>query len=180
MRLYFGDARPSVLRSPKPHARESRPPAATRGIEHAERNRRNGEEVHCRDGFSLIPPKGKRAFHKFRISWCFAHPAGVSSFGNIAAATGVNIHCCLIAEHDEQGREFSVSRFQDHAEFANGQYDGAKANAMDHTLEESCTRSRDDKSTVKKLTYSVNSISLFVLAAESLSIGNKGLFPARH
>jgi len=52
-------------------------------VEHAERNRRDGEEIHRSDGFSMVTKKGEPTFRRFRISWRFAHPSGNGSFRNI-------------------------------------------------------------------------------------------------
>ena len=52
-------------------------------VEHAERDRRDGEEVHRRDSFSMIAQKGEPMFGWLGISWCSPHPTRNRSFGDI-------------------------------------------------------------------------------------------------
>ncbi len=54
-------------------------------IEHPKGDCGHREEVHGGDSFSMIAQKGQPAFCRFRISWCFAHPAGSGSLGDIKA-----------------------------------------------------------------------------------------------
>src|ERR1700730_9216346 len=52
-------------------------------IQYVKRDRWNGEEVHRREDFSMITQKSEPTFRKFRIPWCFAHPARNSSLGDV-------------------------------------------------------------------------------------------------
>ena len=54
-------------------------------VKDAERNGRYREEIHCRDGFSMITQKREPSLYQLRISRSFAHPAGDRSLGNIKA-----------------------------------------------------------------------------------------------
>ena len=54
-------------------------------IENAEGQRRHGEEVHCRNGFTVITQKGRPSLRRLRILRRFPHPAQHGSLGNIEA-----------------------------------------------------------------------------------------------
>src|ERR1700730_1236347 len=54
-------------------------------VKDAERNGRYREEIHCRDGFSMITQKREPSLYQLRISRSFAHPAGDRSLGSIKA-----------------------------------------------------------------------------------------------
>jgi hypothetical protein len=55
-------------------------------VEHAERNRWRGEEIHDRNRFPMVSKEGQTALGPVRISRCSLHPTGDSSS---AAATKV-------------------------------------------------------------------------------------------
>jgi hypothetical protein len=52
-------------------------------VEHAERNRRDCEDVHRGDSSAMIAQKGEPAFPRLRISCRFAQPAGNGSLGDV-------------------------------------------------------------------------------------------------
>ena len=52
-------------------------------IEHAESDRGDREEIHCSNGFSVIPQKGKPTSGSFWVSRCSFHPAGDRSLRDI-------------------------------------------------------------------------------------------------
>jgi hypothetical protein len=52
-------------------------------VEHTERERRHGEEVHRRDGFPVIPQEREPTFGSFRVSRRSSHPAGDGSLRDI-------------------------------------------------------------------------------------------------
>ena len=54
-------------------------------VEHTERDGRDGEEVHGRDGFSMITQKGEPTLGQFGIFRCSADPMGDCSFGHVEA-----------------------------------------------------------------------------------------------
>ena len=54
-------------------------------VQHAESQRRNGEEIHCGDGFTMILEKSCPALCWLRISRRFPHPTQHRSLGNIEA-----------------------------------------------------------------------------------------------
>ena len=54
-------------------------------VENAESERRNGEEIHCSDGFTMIAQKGRPPLCRIGISRRFPHPALHGSFGEIEA-----------------------------------------------------------------------------------------------
>src|ERR1700704_168364 len=51
-------------------------------VERAKPEGWNGEEVHRRDGFSVIPQKGEPTSSSLWVSWRSFHPAGDGSLGN--------------------------------------------------------------------------------------------------
>ena len=58
-------------------------------VEHAERDRGDGEEVHRRDYLTVIPQEGEPTFGPFRVSWCPADRIGInaSPVGGITGKT---------------------------------------------------------------------------------------------
>ena len=50
-------------------------------VEHAERNRWRGEEIHGRIRFPMVSKERQPALGPVRISRCSLHPTGDSSFG---------------------------------------------------------------------------------------------------
>src|SRR6266853_1204420 len=74
-------------------------------VEHAEPEGWNCEEVHRRDGFSVIAKKGQTALGWLRISWCSFHPPGNRSLSNIEAQhekLPVDARCspsCILGHH---------------------------------------------------------------------------------
>src|SRR5205807_2710055 len=54
-------------------------------VEHTERDGRDGEEVHGRDGFSMVSQKDEPTFGGLRISRCSADPTGDRSLGHVEA-----------------------------------------------------------------------------------------------
>jgi len=48
-------------------------------VEHAERDRGDGEEVHRRDYLTVIPQEGEPTFGPFRVSWCPAESRNASA-----------------------------------------------------------------------------------------------------
>ena len=52
-------------------------------VEHAERDRWNGKEIHGGDGFPVITKKGKPTLSRLTVPRCSLHPAGSGSLGNI-------------------------------------------------------------------------------------------------
>src|ERR1700730_11886274 len=54
-----------------------------KAVEHTESDCWHGEEVHRRNGFSMVAEKCKPAFRRLGISRRFAHPTGDGSLGNI-------------------------------------------------------------------------------------------------
>ena len=52
-------------------------------IEHADRDRRDGEEIHGSNGFPVVAQKAQPPLAWFGISGCPAHPPGNRSFGDI-------------------------------------------------------------------------------------------------
>jgi hypothetical protein len=52
-------------------------------VEHAERRRRNGKEIHGGNGFPVITKKGKPTLSRLTVPRCSFHPAGNGSLGNI-------------------------------------------------------------------------------------------------
>src|SRR5207302_7885530 len=52
-------------------------------VEHTKRNGRDGKKVHRSDDFPVVTEEDEPALGWLRISWCSAHPAGDSSFGDI-------------------------------------------------------------------------------------------------
>ena len=51
--------------------------------EHAEGDRRNGKEIHGRNGFPMVAEKGKPSLRRLRVSGSALHPARNGSLGNI-------------------------------------------------------------------------------------------------
>ena len=45
-------------------------------VEHAERRRRNGKEIHGGNGFPVITKKGKPTLSRLTVPRCSFHPAG--------------------------------------------------------------------------------------------------------
>ena len=76
-------------------------------VQHAESQRRNGEEIHCGDGFTMILEKSCPALCWLRISRRFPHPTQHRSLGNIEAKHfqfTMNAWCCLSPKFDPDAR----------------------------------------------------------------------------
>jgi len=56
-----------------------------KAVEHTERDRRYGKEVHGRDRFPMVSQKGKPTFGWLGISGRSAYPTGDGSLGNTKA-----------------------------------------------------------------------------------------------
>jgi hypothetical protein len=56
-----------------------------KAIEYAEGKGRNGKEIHCGDGLTMIVQKSRPSVCRLRISWRFPHPTQHGSLGNIEA-----------------------------------------------------------------------------------------------
>jgi hypothetical protein len=53
-----------------------------KAVEHSEGKRRDGEQIHCRDGLPMIVQKRCPSFRRLRTPRRFPHPAQNSSFGD--------------------------------------------------------------------------------------------------
>src|SRR6266850_884584 len=60
-------------------------PMTKKAVEHTEGDCWHGEEVHRRNGFSMVAQERKPAFRRLGISRRFADPTGDGSLGNVEA-----------------------------------------------------------------------------------------------
>jgi hypothetical protein len=71
------------------HIAVQNPPPVMRNdeeaIEHAEGERRYGEEIHRRDGLTMVAQKCRPPLCRLRTPWRFPHPTQHGSFGNTKA-----------------------------------------------------------------------------------------------
>ena len=91
-------------------------------IEHAEGQRRHGEEIHCSDGFTMVAEKGRPSHSPLKTPRRFSHPAQHRSLRNIEAQHlqfPVNSRRApgrVLGNHaEDEFAQFSADAFSSHA-----------------------------------------------------------------
>ncbi len=56
-----------------------------KAMEHTKGERRHGEEIHCRDGFTMVAQKRRPSLCRLRVAGRFPHPAQRRALGDVEA-----------------------------------------------------------------------------------------------